>query len=261
MTESNGLPRRGRPPLPDTERRQQIGVRTSPSLKANLENAAARNGRSVAQEAELRLVQSFEHENQMGGEQTGHFLRVLAAEIELIERATKKRWHKDLKTFGSVAEMLKEGPLRRFRPDNPYDDDVVRTAWDELDAIRRRKSEICADLVAQGIPSFVEPYKPKVRKGLFGSSANIQMPPRSMEFRALEQAELPDDQRDLLRQLIEQLVTLDVEFEAADKKYGDAIRPYIDAENEGRELYRSLTRRRAQDMIAQGDYSYIAELY
>lgn len=53
---------RGRPPKPDAEKRQQIGVRTSPALKAMLEAAAAENGRSVAQEAELRLLASFDAE-------------------------------------------------------------------------------------------------------------------------------------------------------------------------------------------------------
>jgi len=51
----------GRPP--SAVRRQQIGVRTSPSLKAQLEEAARTNGRSVAQEAELRLIASFDYED------------------------------------------------------------------------------------------------------------------------------------------------------------------------------------------------------
>lgn len=50
---------RGRPRKPDGEKRQQIGVRLSPSLKAALETAAAANCRSVAQESEWRLEQSF----------------------------------------------------------------------------------------------------------------------------------------------------------------------------------------------------------
>lgn len=49
----------GRPAKPIHEKRQQIGVRTSSALKAMLENAAAENGRSVAQEAEFRLENSF----------------------------------------------------------------------------------------------------------------------------------------------------------------------------------------------------------
>ena len=51
----------GRPP--SSVRRQQIGVRTSPILKAKLEDAARSNGRSVAQEAELRLIASFDYED------------------------------------------------------------------------------------------------------------------------------------------------------------------------------------------------------
>ncbi|RYG86879.1 MAG: hypothetical protein EON58_21230 [Alphaproteobacteria bacterium] len=50
---------RGRPRLSPGQKRQQIGVRTSPSLKTALEAAAAANCRSVAQEAEWRLERSF----------------------------------------------------------------------------------------------------------------------------------------------------------------------------------------------------------
>lgn len=50
---------RGRPTLAPERRRQQIGVRTSSRLKVLLEQAAAVNGRSVAQEAEWRLERSF----------------------------------------------------------------------------------------------------------------------------------------------------------------------------------------------------------
>jgi len=48
MTES----KRGRPALPEDKKRTQIGVRTSPGLKADLEQAAQENQRSVGQEAE-----------------------------------------------------------------------------------------------------------------------------------------------------------------------------------------------------------------
>lgn len=50
---------RGRPEMLPENRRQQIGVRTSPLLKARLEVAALANGRSVAAEAEARLDRSF----------------------------------------------------------------------------------------------------------------------------------------------------------------------------------------------------------
>jgi len=99
MTEPKKM---GRPPKPEAERRQQIGVRTSPELKEDLERAAATNGRSLAQEAELRLVQSFQEEGRLGGAATYTFLQSLVGEIARVERHTGKSWLEDVATYSAV---------------------------------------------------------------------------------------------------------------------------------------------------------------
>lgn len=51
---------RGRPVLlPNESERVSIGFRTTPMIKMALMEAAATNGRSISQEAELRLELSF----------------------------------------------------------------------------------------------------------------------------------------------------------------------------------------------------------
>lgn len=52
--------RRGRPPKHESDvKRIPIGFRTTPEFKAKIDAAAAASGRSLAQEIELRLEQSF----------------------------------------------------------------------------------------------------------------------------------------------------------------------------------------------------------
>ena len=54
----------GRKPKPEGEaKRVPLGMRTTPLVRQRLEEAAARSGRSLAQEVELRLERSFEFED------------------------------------------------------------------------------------------------------------------------------------------------------------------------------------------------------
>jgi hypothetical protein len=70
---------RGRPVLPPDEvKRHSVGIRTTKKLKDALQRAADLSGRSVAQEIEFRLEQSFEVEKAFGGRETQKVLRTLA---------------------------------------------------------------------------------------------------------------------------------------------------------------------------------------
>ena len=70
---------RGRPALPpDKAKRHAVGIRTTKELKDSLQRAADLSGRSLAQEIEFRLEQSFEVEKAFGGPETQKLLRVLA---------------------------------------------------------------------------------------------------------------------------------------------------------------------------------------
>lgn len=97
-------PRRlGRPPKSESEKRQQIGVRTSPELKELLEGAASANGRSVAQEAELRLLESFRHQDQRTQAVMGH-LAALATSIQL---RMGNAWYDDYAAWVAFDESVR----------------------------------------------------------------------------------------------------------------------------------------------------------
>ena len=78
------------------DRRKTTSTRITPETRARLEEAAAQSGRSMAQEIELRLEQSFIED--FGSEQTRTLMRALALAKEMAEMATGKTALKDRKT-------------------------------------------------------------------------------------------------------------------------------------------------------------------
>lgn len=259
MTEA----KKGRPALPDDQKRQQIGVRTSPALKLALEAAAAENGRSVAQEAEWRLQQSFDDQRRAGGEHTDQLLRAMAGEIEQIEAETRKRWNKDLVTWAAVDRLFQNGPIKRLRPDLTSDDEVVMEAWKRIYAAEQEKKEICALLSLHQIyvmPGLPEKPKSARRGGIFGASAAPQ-PNRDKERKAVDALVEDAAERAEAMNLIDRLEALDESHRKADADWSEALRPYHEAEAKGRDIFRQMMQRRAQELFARGDYSLMGEAF
>lgn len=98
---------RGRPPLdPDKAKREPISFRTTRELRDKLDNAADNSGRSLAQEVECRLQQSFVQEQRVqeiretvhqdivdhafGGQSIFDITRVIASGIAALQNRTGK---------------------------------------------------------------------------------------------------------------------------------------------------------------------------
>lgn len=247
--------KRGRPPKPETERRQQIGVRTSPSLKADLERAAAENGRSVAQEAEMRLVASFDAERVAGGIETNRLLNMLANEIAVIEGVTRKRWFKDLATWSAVADAGR-AVIARLRPDKPRDDEVVKAAFDELYKILQAKKPLLEELRQAGVGA-VDLPKPFKRVGVFGNPFDKD---RSSERRQIAtMPHLDEPERAALIETVDKLVVLDDEEREAAKRHGEALSPYFHEEERGSQIYEQIKRGRWEREAATGNYQAILD--
>ena len=60
-------------------KRHPLNMRTTKEIRARLEKAATANGRSLAQEVEVRLAQSFEGSEQFGGDVMMPVVRLMAA--------------------------------------------------------------------------------------------------------------------------------------------------------------------------------------
>lgn len=132
--------RQGRPPKPEGEKRQQIGVRVSPELKSQLEAVAGANGRSVAQEAEFRLAESFELDELLGGGKTKAFLVELAVQIGRAEDVTGNPWRDDATTYWAARKLV-EDALDRARPTPPNYAELTRLRT-ELSELHERQATI-----------------------------------------------------------------------------------------------------------------------
>ena len=116
--------KRGRPPLPKAERKRGVlGFRARDDLRQWLTDAAKLSGRSVSEEIEHRLEQSFEIADSFRaafGETNGDLMRAIATVIWLIERRTGKKWNEDNFTAIEVGVAI-DGIVRALtrRPFSP----------------------------------------------------------------------------------------------------------------------------------------------
>lgn len=92
--------RRGRPPLkPGTPKRSSFNTRLRSKLKERLEAEAQEAGRSLSEEIEFRLEQSFRDEDTFGGAPMASLFRLLAAAAQIIENDTGKSRDDDWDTY------------------------------------------------------------------------------------------------------------------------------------------------------------------
>lgn len=235
--------KRGRPALPEAEKRQQIGVRTSPTLKLDLERAAGENGRSVAQEAELRLIESFEVERRAGTGETAQLLRMIADQIAMIERTTGKRWHRDLMTWAAAAEAIAKGPVQQLRPDKSTDDEVANEAWGALWAIIVEKQGHLDKLRSAGLHISARPEA--ATPGAIDALGGYVDLTRSNIRQAVEALSIGDDERDQLKTALTNVLVLDAAEREAEQVFIEAVRPFVEAEAHGRRLYAALASEKA----------------
>ncbi|WP_156502095.1 hypothetical protein [Erythrobacter sp. HI0063] len=272
----------GRPAHHDGEtKKAAIAVRTAPSVRDALKAAADENGRSITQEVEKRLIVSFEADGGQRSSETERLLAKFAAEIAEIEQMTGKRWHKDRKTAGAVLEMFRRLPNHLVRTDDPYDDEFVSRTWDALYAARQETLKLMEHLRDFGI----SPWEQSYMKGrLFGNSSATPRRPegqlggilgrlagvadmdrrelgRWREREQLERLELPPEAKRHALALIELLEGADERELSANEAHSEAIAPYLQAEEEGRTLYRSSKRRAAEMAVARGDDFSISDLF
>lgn len=105
----------GRPPERGEPKRAAIALRTTPAIKDRLQAAAEAKGRSITQEVEARIEESFALEDLLGGPRIKAQLIEIAAQIYRAEKTTGKLWDEDLETY-HLARMLIVDVIRRIRP-------------------------------------------------------------------------------------------------------------------------------------------------
>lgn len=248
----------GRPRHHDGEvKKAAIAVRTAPSIRDALKKAADESGRSITQEVEARLVASLERDGGTRTPETERLLTEIGGAIAEIEGWTGKRWHRDRKTYGAVLEMMERGPAFKKRVDDPKEDEIVAAAWQKYFSIRQQITPLVDWLNEIGIDSVERPGYPRSGRGLFGrrtTNALLQgMPSRWRERAQVDELKLPEKLENGALTIIGQLETLDSLGEAAFSEWQDAQAPYIQAEADGRVLYKSRKREAAERARQNGE--------
>src|SRR5262245_17786435 len=114
--------RRGRPAFPKgAGKRHALGLRVTAECRKALEEAAASSGRSISQEIEFRLEQSFHQDATFGGRAMAGLFHMMAGAATLIcEWRGLKSWSSDWETFHAIRAAWHE-LIDQAVPDMPMD--------------------------------------------------------------------------------------------------------------------------------------------
>ena len=235
----------GRRPKDDSEKRKLIGARFDPEAFDFIERQASANGRSVGAEVEARVAATIGLDAE-GLELAG----MIAREIAIIQKITGKRWHRDLKTWAAVKEMLERGPIDERRPDRPQDDEALNAAFERLKTLKDERRRIVDQFAEVGLAIMEDPTS-KVNAFFINALAAMDGG-RSVARTTIEGAPESNDKVTALR-LLDRLLELDVLIPQADKELNDLLTPYVDAGAEGALLYRERLKREAERRRDAGD--------
>lgn len=219
-------------------------MRLNPEVRAKLEGAAKEAQRSFSAELEARIVATCALDRK-GLE----LAQALASQIAQIQKMTGKRWHKDLKTWASVAEMLHVGPIHDFDPDRPQDDEIVDAAFDKLELLQRARSELIDRLADTGIAARNDPDKPSAGQA---GIAKLPDPTRSATRLVCEKLDDMQERAHALA-LLEDILQIDEQVRQADAAFKNQLRGHLEATMAGRKLYRDYLRKEAERKRSLGE--------
>jgi hypothetical protein len=133
----------GRPPERGETKRAPISMRTTPTIRAALEEAAAAGGRSLAQEIEQRLERSIDADKARGDPQTARLLDAIAAEVANNKALLNAEWWESPLAYYAMAETI-AAVVRDHAPPSLMSNDL-RAAIEALtEAERERDLELAS---------------------------------------------------------------------------------------------------------------------
>ena len=108
VEEGQKRPRGGQTKPPLERKRNNLTFRARDRLKQDLEAVAAKNARSLSEEIEARLEQSFADDKALGGPEMARALRSFGPYVLAAEAKTGQRWFEDDETYTKVLEAFQE---------------------------------------------------------------------------------------------------------------------------------------------------------
>jgi hypothetical protein len=230
----------GRPSKNPETLRQVVTLRLDPPVLRKLEMASKKAGTRFSKDLEARLIATCDLDRE-GVE----LVRTIAVEIAQIQKLTGKRWHKDLKTWASVLEMLAEGPIHNFDPDRPQDDEFVEAAFDKLEALESARTELLDQLADLGIAARHNPDK------AVGGIGSLSDPTRSSTRLMCER--LDSEQQTIALALLDDIIQIDDQVRKADAEFKATLRPHYEQTMAGRQLYRNYLQKEAERKRSLGE--------
>ncbi len=175
----------------------------------------------------------------------------------LQERNHGHRWWKTAKAWAAAREVFRSGPFARQNPDRWHDDKRVQKAWKAVSEALEAKREAASMLLRMGVEVKIEAAPIRV-SGLLGNfRRNID--PRKIERERIEAIEDPEMKASAIA-IFRLVVACDAEQAAALDLWRHEVEPYLKAESEGIELYRSYRRDFVREQTARGELPHYEDL-
>jgi hypothetical protein len=234
----------GRPSKNPETLRRVVTLRLDPPVLRKLEMASKKAGTRFSKDLEARLIATCDLD-QKGVE----LVHAISGQISQIQKMTDVKWHRQLKAWGAVAEMLCIGPIHEFNPDPPEGDEDVTAALEMLEVIQSSRAALIDQLADMGIAARQDPDK---HSGEGAGIAKLADRTRGTTRLFCEKIDDPSDQAHALN-LLGEILQLDEQARQADTSFKDALRLHLNAIKAGRKFYRDYLRREAERKKSEGE--------
>ncbi len=132
------------PPAGEAGKRYPLNLRTTEEVRLAVEAAANRSGRSLAQEVEHRLEQSFRDEIALGGPEQAEILRIIQAVMDHVSRQIGRSWLEDATAANIVSTELSRlfKMIAAFGDDGDVSPDLILSDESVNAALRAYEEEL-----------------------------------------------------------------------------------------------------------------------
>ncbi len=248
-----------RPKLPDDEKRQLHSFRLDPADRKAVQEVAEKEGISFPAAAEkyLKAGLALYLHPAMDEPTERVFVAILDELYALQQRNNNHRWWKTAKAWAAANAVFKTGPFARLNPDKWNDDDTVNEAWRVVSEIQESKKSTISVLHRLGVTVSQDGKlkRGNALLGMFGHSLDM----RKSERAAIDKIENEQDKNAAMA-LFGVIERLDAEEANALEEWRKAIRPFLQAEFEGEQLYKDYRREVVKAQIARGELPHYEDI-
>ena len=158
-----------RPRGPFQDKRKTLTTRITERTRKGLEEAAAAEDRSLSQEIEFRLEESFRRDREFGGRELRGLFHMMTGAAEIIEDRTGKTFSEDVETFMAMKKAW-DRLLSSYAPDfEVYQKYLESIGFTRLESeFKRLESELPSLPTPPTPPEYPESF----RKGLLDGASS-----------------------------------------------------------------------------------------